>query len=238
MVWLCNLLLATPSCRRYGLDAENSPVKTDDLVAMLATGAIPVAPAATAQRYALALGWGAFGATLLMAIFLGVRRDLAAAVYLPFFWVKLAFPTWLAAGALFAATRLSRPGVRLGRLPAALLAPILAIWLLAAFDLMNAAPSERSVLIMGNTWVVCPFLVALLSLPLFVAAMWAMKGLAPTRLGLAGGAAGLLAGAMATMVYALHCPEMAAPFLAIWYVLGMLIPTVAGLLLGPWLLRW
>ena len=47
-----------------------------------------------------------------------------------------------------------------------------------------------------------------------------------------------IAAVVATAVYALHCPEMAAPFLATWYLAGMLIPTVAGALLGPRLLRW
>ena len=46
-------------------------MKTDDLVMMLAAGAEPLEPGATARRYATALGWGAFGATLLMAVFLG-----------------------------------------------------------------------------------------------------------------------------------------------------------------------
>jgi hypothetical protein len=31
---------------------------------------------------------------------------------------------------------------------------------------------------------------------------------------------------------------MAAPFLATWYVLGILIPAILGALLGPRLLRW
>jgi len=47
-----------------------------------------------------------------------------------------------------------------------------------------------------------------------------------------------LAGALATLVYALHCPESAAPFMAVWYVLGIAIPTVAGALLGRRVLRW
>jgi len=65
-----------------------------------------------------------------------------------------------------------------------------------------------------------------------------MRGLAPTRPAQAGGAAGLLAGAAGAAVYALHCPEMAAPFLGIWYVLGMAIPALLGAVLGPRLLRW
>jgi hypothetical protein len=213
-------------------------MKTDDLVSMLAVGAEPVESGATARRYALALGWGALGATLLMATLLGVRADLAEAVRLPMFWVKLGFPICLAAAALYAATRLSRPGVRLGRVPAALVAPIIVIWLMAAYALLGAAPDERLALLLGQTWAVCPALIAMLSVPVFGGTFWAMKGLAPTQPVVAGAAAGLLAGAVATAVYALHCPEMAAPFLATWYLLGMAIPTVVGALLGPWLLRW
>ena len=65
-----------------------------------------------------------------------------------------------------------------------------------------------------------------------------MKELAPTRLRLAGATAGLAAGSAAALVYCLHCPELAAPFVGFWYVLGMLIPAAAGALIGPRLLRW
>jgi hypothetical protein len=213
-------------------------MKTDELVSLLVTGAEPVLPGTTARRYSLAVGWGGMGATLLMAILLGVRADLAEAVRLPMFWLKLAFPICLAVAALYAAARLSRPGVALGRVPMALLAPIVVVWMMAAFALLDAAPDERLALLLGKTWTVCPLLIALLSLPVFGGTFWAMQGLAPTRPALAGASAGLLAGAVATAVYALHCPEMAAPFLATWYLLGMAIPTTAGALLGPRMLRW
>jgi hypothetical protein len=81
-------------------------------------------------------------------------------------------------------------------------------------------------------------MIALLSIPLFAAAFWAMNAMAPTRLGLAGAASGLVAGAGGALVYALYCTEMAAPFIAVWYLLGMLIPAALGALLGPRLLRW
>ena len=213
-------------------------MKTDDLITMLASGAEATEPHALERRFTIALGWGAFGATLLMAILLGVRPDLSDAVRLPMFWVKQAFPAALLAGALLAASRLARPGVRLGRVPAALAAPVLAMWLLAVVVLLSAAPAERVQLIYGDTWASCPFNVAMLSAPAFVALLWAMKGFAPTRLALAGAAAGLLAGALGASVYALHCPEMESPFLAVWYLLGMLIPTAVGAMLGPRLLRW
>ena len=213
-------------------------MKTDDLIGLLASGATAVEAGSVRRRYALALGCGAVGTLLLMTIWLGVRRDMATAVLLPMFWVKLAFPATLLAGALIAALRLSRPGVRVGRAALALAAPVLAMWLLAATVLLGAAPASRDYLVFGVSWSVCPLYIASLSVPALVAAFWAMKGFAPTRPVPAGAAAGLLAGATGALAYALYCPEMAAPFIGIWYLTGMLIPAVAGSILGPWLLRW
>ena len=213
-------------------------MKTDELISVLARNADPVEPHALQRRYASALGWGAFGTTLLMAITLGVRSDLMEATQLPMFWVKLAYPAALLAGALLAVLRLSRPGASLGRVSAAIAAPVLAMWLLAAVVLLSAAPGERDQLVLGHSAASCPFTITLLSIPLFGAILWAMSGLAPTRLALAGAAAGLLSGAGGALIYALYCTEMAAPFIGIWYLLGMMIPAAVGAVLGRQLLRW
>ncbi|MEO7726910.1 MAG: DUF1109 domain-containing protein [Burkholderiales bacterium] len=212
-------------------------MKTDDLITILASGAA-VEPHAWQRRYLLALGWGLSFTMLLMVILLGVRADSAEAVHFPMFWLKLAFPSVLLMGALLATVRLSRPGGRLGRAPLAVAAPVIAVWLISAMVLINAAPAERQQLIFGNTWMSCPLTIAALSVPLFGALIWAMRGLAPTRVALAGAAAGLLAGAGGALIYALHCPEMGAPFLGIWYVLGMAIPAAMGAVIAPWTLRW
>lgn len=212
-------------------------MKTDELIAMLAGDAGAVAPRVWQQRYALALIAGLFGAMLLMILLLGVRPDIADAVRLPMFWVKLAFPAALAAGALLAAVRLSRPGVAIGRAGAMLAAPVLAIWVLAALALLGA-PEDRAMLIWGETWAACLVNIPMLSVPAFVAVFWVMKSLAPVRPALAGAAAGLLAGAVSAVAYALHCPELAAPFIGLWYLLGMLIPAALGALIGQRLLRW
>jgi len=213
-------------------------VRTDDLIAMLATGAGAVPPNQAARRYATALGCGALAAALLMAVLLGPRQDLTAAIMLPKYLVKVGFVASLAFASLLAAVRLSRPGAKLAWVPGALAAPVLAIWLLAALVLVRAEPAQRALLFFGQTWNSCPLLIAILSAPVFVAVIWAMQGLAPTRLRLAGAAAGLLAGAVGTLVYCLHCPELEAPFIGFWYLVGMLIPTAVGALLGPRLLRW
>ncbi|MFZ2269632.1 MAG: DUF1109 domain-containing protein [Azonexus sp.] len=213
-------------------------MKTEDLITMLATGAGAVETPAAAQRYAVAIGWGTVGAGLLMLSLLQVRHDLGQALLLPMFWVKVGFVAWLAAGSLFAALRLSRPGAKINWVPVAVGLPVLGIWAIAAFTLIEAEPIERSRLFYGDTWKSCPLLIALLSVPVFVAVLRTMKDLAPTRPRLAGFAAGLLSGSVAALVYCLHCPEMGAPFIAFWYLLGALIPAGIGAALGNSLLRW
>lgn len=213
-------------------------MKTDELVAALANSAGPVEDNAARRRFSMALGWGVFGTTLAMALSLGVRPDILDVSTNPMFWIKLLFPASVAVTMFYAATRLASPGVRLGRIPGALVALIGVIWTLALVVLLSAAPEERKALVFGDTWIFCLIGIPLLSIPVFIAAMWAMKGLAPIRPALAGAAAGLLAGAVSASVYALHCPELEAPFIAIWYVIGMFIPAIAGAWVGQYLLRW
>jgi hypothetical protein len=213
-------------------------MKTDDLIVMLATGAGATDSGIVRQRLAIASGAGIVGAALLMAGLLGVRHDFAQALMLPMFWVKLAFVGSLSLLSLLAVARLARPGVALGWVSRLLAAPVLAIWLLAGMVLWQAGPEQRASLFFGDTWLVCPFLIAMLSMPAFAALTWAVRGLAPVRLRLAGAFVGLLSGALAGVIYCLHCPEMGAPFVAFWYALGMLLPALGGMLLGPRLLRW
>jgi hypothetical protein len=213
-------------------------MKTDDLIALLATGLEPVQTGAARQRLQWAVLGGLMGGLLVMLAMYGVRKDIGAAMWLPMFWFKLAFPLAVALPALVLTARLGLPGMRAGRVWLALPLPWLALSALALLALFNADPKARAALVLGSTWASCAFNIALVSLPSFVGLLWAMKGLAPTRPALAGACAGLVAASLGTMVYALHCPEMQAPFLAVWYLLGMLIPTAAGALLGPKLLRW
>lgn len=214
-------------------------MKTHELIALLATGAGPVEAKFATRRFSMSLGWGVSATILTMAIMLGVRPDIDKAISEPMFWLKLVFPLITALAMYHAALVLSRPGTRLGLAPAATLgAVIAAVWITAVIFLLNAVPGSRSALVFGDTWLFCLTSIPLLSIPVFVAVIWAMKGLAPTRPALAGAAAGLLAGSVSAAVYALHCPELAPPFIATWYMLGMAVPALVGAVLGSRLLRW
>lgn len=212
-------------------------MKTDDFIAMLATGVEPVQRHVPEQRLSKAMALSLPVAAVIV-LAMGVRPDLWQVLGDPMMWVKLAFPGAVAVISVLLLLRLSRPGMAAGILPPAMALPVLGMCLLAAVVLTQAAPADRAALVLGTTWQVCTLNIALVGAPVFVGCFWALKGLAPTRLALAGGCAGLLAGAAGAVVYALHCPEMAAPFLFIWNGLGMLAPAVLGAAMGPRLLRW
>lgn len=213
-------------------------MKTDELISLLASGEGPVDRHALVRRLGLALAGGALMALLLTATLYGVRADLAQVAATPLFWGKVALPGSLALLAIWLNQRLSRPGVKGGAAWTLLALPVLLVWLGGALSLAGAAPQARAELVFGSTWRTCALNIGLLSLPTFIAVFWALRGLAPTRLRQAGAAGGLLAGSTATLAYCLHCPEMGIPFWGVWYLLGMLLPTLIGAILGPRLLRW
>ncbi|GJG94293.1 DUF1109 domain-containing protein [Cupriavidus pauculus] len=213
-------------------------MKTDDLISMLATGVTPVERYAVRRRFGVAIAAGLVAAIVLLAATLHFRADLAKVAVTPLFWAKVALPLSLLLGSLWMVTRLARPGMTTAAGWPGISAPFAAVWLGAAYVLAATPAGERAAAILGQTWRICPFAIAMLSVPAFIAVFWALRALAPTRLRLTGAVGGLLSGAIATLVYCLHCPEMGVAFWGVWYVLGMLVPTVVGALLGPRLLRW
>jgi hypothetical protein len=213
-------------------------MNTDQLIAALATGVEPVDPMALRRRLSLAAVLGIAAALPVMLALLGVNPGLAQAAQLPMFWVKFAFVAGTALAGAWTVARLSRPGALLQRPALALALPVLVMAVLAVLALALARGDQRLVLLLGSSWSACPWRIVVLSLPSFALLLRAVKGLAPIRLRLAGAGAGLLAGAIGALVYLLHCPELAAPFLLVWYTLGMLLPAALGALVGPRVLRW
>ena len=116
--------------------------------------------------------------------------------------------------------------------------PVLAVWTLGLAAWWLAPAADRPALLWGQTWRSCAVSIGFIALPVLVSAMLALNTLAPPRPGWPGAAAGALSGGAGAAVYALHCPELTAPFLAVWYVLGMALPTAAGAVIGDKWLKW
>lgn len=211
---------------------------TDDLIASLSADVPKVAPGAVARRIALGLGIGALGSAIVMLAWLGPRPDLAQAVATPMFWMKFGYAalTGLILAGILA--RLAKPAARVGGLAVAAAAPFVLVAAMAAIRFVEAPPEAQRALLMGQTSMICPWRILAIGLPLLAGAVWAMRGLAPTRLGLAGLAAGGCAGALGAMIYSIACDETSAPFLAIWYTLGMVLVALVGAAAGSRLLRW
>ncbi|WP_427183384.1 DUF1109 domain-containing protein [Bordetella bronchialis] len=213
-------------------------MRTQDLVTRLAGDLRFVERNAVARRLNRALMTGLAGNALLLVAPYGIDTDMPEQMLTLMFWVRLAFPLATIAAALKLAERLARPGAVLGLAWIAAVIPTV-IMLLVAAAILFAAPAEyRLRWALGATWVTTTATTVLLSLPSLAAVMQAMRGLAPTRLVLAGAGAGLLAGAQGLLVHSLYCSDMPVAFWSVWQVLAIAVTAGIGAGLAPRYLRW
>ena len=213
-------------------------MKTDELVALLARDVTPVKRAALPMSLFLLALVGAVVAFAMMVPWLGIRPDLAEAMTGPTYWMKTLYTLGVGVAGFALAERLSRPGAK-GRIGWALAGFFaIAIAAIAVTQLVSTPPDQLRAALMGSSWDKCPWRILVLSLPGLAVILWTMRRFAPTRPAVAGAAAGLLAGGLAATVYGLHCQEIAAPFVALWYSLGMILSASVGALIGSRLLRW
>ncbi|URW76703.1 DUF1109 domain-containing protein [Sphingomonas donggukensis] len=213
-------------------------MRTEDLVAALAAQSRAVPRGAVPRRIALAIAASGALTLALVAAWLGLRPDLPQAVGGFPFWMKWGYTISLGAIAVAAVAHLARPEVTDARGLRWLAVPVGVLAVLAIVQLLATPPGDWTALWQGRSWRVCSMKVATLSLPILGGLMLAFRAFAPTRLRLTGAVAGLAAGACAATLYGLHCPEVSALFILVWYSLGILAAAAVGALIGPRLLRW
>jgi hypothetical protein len=213
-------------------------MKTDDLVALLSTNPEPVDRRLVVRTLCVALAAGSIVALGIALVGLGVRSDLITARALIFLAVKLFFSVGIVSLALVYLTRLARPGGE-RKTPFFLVAmPFLVIVVLAVISLGLAPSSHWDKMIVGDEWLECLLSIPIIAIVPFAAAIWAVRKAAPTNLARTGAFAGLIAGGVSAMAYALHCTDDSLPFVAVWYGGTIVLCTLAGAALGPRLLRW
>ena len=213
-------------------------MKTDALIDTPAEHPAPI----SASRVLRTLASGAVGGTIvsftMMVLWLDFRPDLADAMGTGAYWMKFAYTLLFAIFGFWTVERLSRPGAP-SRAQMILEAfPFAAIALLALVRLALVPAEMRMPMAMGHSWDVCPWRIVILALPILSGLLRNLKMLAPTRPMISGLAAGLASGALGAFIYAFHCDESAAAFVALWYTLGIGLVGLAGALLGRLLLRW
>jgi hypothetical protein len=211
-------------------------MKTDALINLMAQGAGPAQRHPALPRLALALALGLATAFALVLVFM---KPVGGAVLAQgAWWVKLGYAVSLALALGWLAARLGRPVVRAHTAVRVAVAVVAAMALLALWQTFTSAPEMRLSQWRGHSAPSCPFSVLALSLPTLALGLWALRGLAPTRLALAGAAVGMMAGAAGAVAYAVACDELGFGFVATWYTLGIGLAGALGAWLGPRTLRW
>ena len=213
-------------------------MQTNDLIDRLAADLRPIPQRAASQSLTVAVAVGSVVALGAALVSFGAPKDFASMLLTHSLWMKWAYAFAVSASAFTLCARLARPEAAPGALPLMLGVPFLALGAIALVEVAGLPADARNALWLGRTALICPWLIAALAIPIFAAALWALRRLAPTRQRLAGFSAGCLAGAAAAGLYAIHCEETAAAFVVSWYTAGILLPALVGMLIGPRVLHW
>jgi hypothetical protein len=213
-------------------------MKTEELVALLSTNPGPVARGSLARTFAVALAASSVLAVGIALVGLSFRSDLTTTRALIFLFLKLAFAAAVVGIASVYLARLARPGGERRISSISALMPFAAIVLLAAISLGLAPSSHWNRMVMGDEWLECLLSIPIIAIVPFAVIIAAVRRAAPTNLVRTGAFAGLIAGGVSAMAYALHCMDDSLPFVAVWYGGTIALCTLAGAALGPRLLRW
>lgn len=213
-------------------------MKTDELITMLSTNVEAVDRRRVVREIGATIAIGSLAAVGTMVLALGLRGDLPQTGPLIFLLAKLAFAVGIVVLASVYLMKLARPGGE-GRVAITWAAmPFVATMLLAVISLASAPASHWHMMIMGDQWLECLLSIPIIAVVPFATVVWVMRRMAPTDLTRAGALAGLVAGGLSAVGYALHCTDDSLPFVALWYGGTIVLCTLAGAMLGPRLLRW
>jgi hypothetical protein len=212
-------------------------MNTDQLIqTLIADGSRREPSVAAVLAIAVAAG-GAISTAMFFAA-LGFRDDIDAAIHSPFFDLKFLITIALAVAAIAISLHLSRPEASLQGWKWMLLVPagLLAVGLASEMMLPQRLPWITRLI--GTNSKVCTTAIPLLSLPILVAALAALRHGAPARPAVAGAFAGLLSAGLAATLYASTCIDDSPLFVATWYSIAIAAVTALGALAGNRLLRF
>ncbi len=213
-------------------------MQTDDLIDVLSTNVEAVDTRRIELYVHTAILTGVAVAITLTVVALGVRPDFQSAGALAFMFAKLAFGIAITGLAAAYLVKLLRPGGE-SRFSFPIVAlPFISIIVVAAINLAMAPPSRWESMVIGGEWLECILSIPVIAVVPFAVVMWAVRQAAPTDLIRTGALAGLVAGGVSAVAYALHCTDDTMPFVAVWYGSTIVLCTLAGATLGPRLLRW
>lgn len=186
----------------------------------------------------LAISIAAALAYSVLAILVVAGARLGFMEHLPWVAAKAGLSLLFALAAAPLLLRLARPGRDAGVWLALLGVLLVGCAMTVAGSLASMAAGERMRALTGGGFPICAVVIPTIAAPTAVALFFWLRKQAPTRPVLAGMAAGVLAGALAAMAYALTCPVDSAAFVASWYPLAIAACAAVGAFVGGFTLRW
>lgn len=213
-------------------------MKTDELIDVLSTNVEPVDPQRITRNLQIAIIAGLSLALVSGIAALGIRWDVRDPGAFGFLVLKVAFGVAVTILGSHYLLKHARPG---GEMRSRILltgVPFVAVMALAGASLISAPASHWDNMVMGERWLECLLSIPVIAVAPFAVIMWAVRKAAPTNLTRTGALAGLVAGGVSAIAYALHCTDDSLPFVALWYGGTIVLCTLAGALTGPRLLRW
>ena len=216
-------------------------MKTDELIEMLSTNVAVEHrdPGGFLRVLLLVVAACILFSLTASSAWLGIRTEVDPAGQQPFLALKIGFCLIVIALALGCLDRAARPGASRHADWLVLLMPFGIIFALAGLSLGLAPASHWQAMMVGDRWLSCLISIPIIEVVPFAAIFWTVRRFAaPTDLTQAGAVAGMIAGAVSAVGYAIHCVDDSIPFVALWYG-GMIVgSTAAGAVLGRTFLRW
>jgi hypothetical protein len=213
-------------------------MKTDDLIDVLSTNVEPVDPQRITRNLQIAIIAGLLVALVSGIAALGIRWDIRDPGAFGFLVLKIAFGVAVTVLGSHFLLKHARPGGEMRSWIVLTGVPFVAVMALAGASLISAPASHWDDMVMGEQWLECLLSIPVIAMAPFAVIMWAVRKAAPTNLTRTGALAGLVAGGVSAVAYALHCTDDSLPFVALWYGGTIVLCTLAGALTGPRLLRW
>lgn len=211
-------------------------MKTEALIRALAQDAgRPVIP--VNRLLGVALFAGAALSSCLFVLLLQTRPDISTALDSPWFRLKLAAASCLALTSVALLGPLARPTPFRRTMALLTLAPLLLI-AGVAIELASVPSDAWQSRLIGRNAAHCVSLIPMLAAAPAVCLLLALRGAAPARPALAGAVAGLTAGGLGAILYALTCPDDSPLFVITWYSLAIAVVTAACFLAGRRWLTW
>lgn len=210
---------------------------TSDLIKALASdGQVPARSLSTV--WVGAIGTSIAIAAVVFFTVLGLRSDIAVALETPRFLFKFLVTITLVVSAFGCVRALSRPGVPSHRAIACLAAAPALVLLAVIAELLLLQSNSWSTTMIGTNSMVCLTYIPLIGIGPLAVLLLALRHGAPTKPGLAGAVAGLLAGGIAATLYAAQCNDDSPLFVAVWYTPAIASLVVLGAAGARRLVRW